>query len=79
MVLRLAECLIDACDYPMKYYISHPAMALVSIRASKDLQKLEIVNQLLLPHVTEYIAINSVEDAHEAIKSMKVRDLPVVV
>jgi hypothetical protein len=49
-----------------------PPMALVSIKASQDLQRLEIVNQLLLPHVTEYVAINSVEDAHDAIKSMKV-------
>lgn len=43
---------------------------LISIRSSDD--KLEIVNQLLLPHITEFIEINSVEDAHDAIKSMKV-------
>jgi len=56
-------------------------MALVSIRVSEDLDRLEIVNQLLLPHVTEYVAINSVEDAHDAIKSMKVRSFcyPIII
>jgi len=34
--------------------------------------KIEIVNQLLLPHVTEYLEINSIDDAYDAIKSMKV-------
>lgn len=43
---------------------------LISIRSSGE--KLEIVNQLLLPHTTEFIEINTVEDAHDAIKSMKV-------
>lgn len=43
---------------------------LISIKSSED--KLEIVNQLLLPHTTEFIEINSVEDAHDAIKTMKV-------
>lgn len=33
---------------------------------------IEIVNQLLLPHVVEYIPINSIGDAHDAIKTMKV-------
>ena len=46
------------------------APELTSIKANQD--KIEIVNQLLLPHVTEYIEINSVEDAYDAIKSMKV-------
>lgn len=43
---------------------------LKSIRADGD--KLEIINQLLLPHTTEWIQINSIEEAHDAIKSMKV-------
>jgi len=47
-------------------------MALVSIKVSEDLLKIDIVNQLLLPHVTEYVSICNVQDAHEAIKSMKV-------
>lgn len=42
---------------------------LTSIKVDGD--KLEIVNQLLLPHVTEYVEINSVEDAFDAIKTMK--------
>lgn len=46
------------------------APELTSIKVNQD--KIEIVNQLLLPHVTEYIEINSVEDAYDAIKSMKV-------
>ncbi|KZT26682.1 putative translation initiation factor [Neolentinus lepideus HHB14362 ss-1] len=32
---------------------------------------IKIVNQLLLPHTTEWIDINTIEDAHDAIKSMK--------
>ena len=42
----------------------------LSIRTDGD--DIEIVNQLLLPHVVEFVEINSVEHAHEAIKSMKV-------
>ncbi|KAG6831690.1 S-methyl-5-thioribose-1-phosphate isomerase [Tricholoma furcatifolium] len=49
---------------------------LISIRTSNG--KLEIVNQLLLPHVTEFIDINTVEDAHDAIKSMKIRGAPAI-
>ena len=41
-----------------------------SIRISGD--KIEIVNQLLLPHTQEWIEIDTVEKAYEAIKSMKV-------
>lgn len=44
--------------------------SLISIKSSEE--SLEIVNQLLLPHSQEFIQIQSVEDAHEAIKSMKV-------
>ena len=46
------------------------ASALISIRTKGE--KIEIVDQLLLPHVTRYIEINSPEDAHDAIKTMKV-------
>ena len=45
-------------------------MALTSIRASGT--QLEIVNQLHLPHKVEYVAIESIEDAYDAIKTMKV-------
>jgi hypothetical protein len=44
---------------------------LTSIRTSED-SKIEIVNQLLLPHITEFIEIVTIEQAHDAIKSMKV-------
>ena len=46
------------------------AMALSSIKISGD--KIEIVNQLLLPHVTEFLEIRTIEEAHDAIKTMKV-------
>ncbi|KAF5322830.1 hypothetical protein D9619_002037 [Psilocybe cf. subviscida] len=49
---------------------------LISIKADGD--RLEIVNQLLLPHVTEFIPIDSVEDAHDAIKTMKIRGAPAI-
>lgn len=50
--------------------------SLQSIRVSGD--KIEIVNQLLLPHTTEFIPINTIEDAYDAIKSMKVVLCPFV-
>jgi methylthioribose-1-phosphate isomerase len=43
---------------------------LTSIRQSQD--RLEIVNQLLLPHTTDWIHITSIEEAHDAIRLMKV-------
>ena len=46
------------------------ADALTSIRLSDD--KIEIVNQLLLPHTTEWLSIDTIEQAHDAIKTMKV-------
>ncbi|KAF8070623.1 hypothetical protein FPV67DRAFT_1779946 [Lyophyllum atratum] len=49
---------------------------LTSIRTSNG--KLEIVNQLLLPHTTEYLVINTIEDAHDAIKTMKIRGAPAI-
>lgn len=52
------------------------ASALVSIRTNDD--KIEIVDQLLLPHITKFVEVNSVEDAHEAIKSMKIRGAPAI-
>ncbi|KAH7912002.1 hypothetical protein BJ138DRAFT_1084540 [Hygrophoropsis aurantiaca] len=49
---------------------------LTSIRFTEN--KLEIVNQLLLPHTTEFVEINSIEQAHDAIKSMKIRGAPAI-
>ncbi len=45
-------------------------VGLTSIRTTGN--KIEIVNQLLLPHTVEFIEIDTVEQAHDAIKSMKV-------
>lgn len=53
-----------------------PKFPLTSIKFDGD--RLEIVNQLLLPHSTEFIEINTIEDAHEAIKSMKIRGAPAI-
>ncbi|KAI0775699.1 eukaryotic translation initiation factor 2B [Trametes elegans] len=50
--------------------------ALTSIRTSEG--KLEIVNQLLLPHTTEFLEIKNVEDAFDAIRSMKIRGAPAI-
>jgi hypothetical protein len=50
---------------------------LTSIRTSAD-SKIEIVDQLLLPHTTEFIEIDNIEQAHDAIKSMKVVHPPFV-
>jgi methylthioribose-1-phosphate isomerase len=45
--------------------------ALTSIKTSDD--KIQIINQLLLPHTTEWLEIDTIEQAHDAIKTMKVR------
>lgn len=49
--------------------------SLTSIQTSGD--DIQIVNQLLLPHVVEFLPINTIEEAHDAIKTMKVRHFPV--
>ncbi|KZT42459.1 Methylthioribose-1-phosphate isomerase [Sistotremastrum suecicum HHB10207 ss-3] len=49
---------------------------LTSIRTDGD--KIEIVNQLLLPHVTEFVEIHDIYEAHDAIKSMKIRGAPAI-
>ena len=46
------------------------AESLTSIKSSDD--KIQIVNQLLLPHTTEWLEIDTIEQAHDAIKTMKV-------
>ena len=46
--------------------------ALTSIKTSDD--KIQIINQLLLPHTTEWLAIDTIEQAHDAIKTMKVSE-----
>ncbi|KZV86227.1 Methylthioribose-1-phosphate isomerase [Exidia glandulosa HHB12029] len=49
---------------------------LVSIRTTDS--KIEIVDQLLLPHVVQYVEIASVHDAHSAIKTMRIRGAPAI-
>jgi methylthioribose-1-phosphate isomerase len=44
--------------------------ALTSIKTSDD--KIQIINQLLLPHTAEWLSIDTIEQAHDAIKTMKV-------
>ena len=43
---------------------------LTSIRTSDN--KIEIVNQLVLPHTVEWLEIDTIEQAHSAIKTMQV-------
>lgn len=49
------------------------SLTLTSIRTTG--KKVEIVNQLLLPHTVEFVEIDSIEKAHDAIKRMMVRML----
>ncbi|KAJ8590234.1 putative translation initiation factor [Rhizopogon salebrosus TDB-379] len=49
---------------------------LTSIRTSNE--KIEIIDQLLLPHTTKYVEITSIEEAHDAIKDMKIRGAPAI-
>ncbi|EMD37857.1 hypothetical protein CERSUDRAFT_49690 [Gelatoporia subvermispora B] len=49
---------------------------LTSIRITGD--KIEIVDQLKLPHTTAFIEIDTIEQAHDAIKSMKIRGAPAI-
>ncbi|EPQ57292.1 eukaryotic translation initiation factor 2B [Gloeophyllum trabeum ATCC 11539] len=52
------------------------AHGMTSIETDGD--SIKIVNQLLLPHTTEWIEVNTVEEAHDAIKSMKIRGAPAI-
>ncbi|KAG9009621.1 S-methyl-5-thioribose-1-phosphate isomerase [Tulasnella sp. JGI-2019a] len=49
---------------------------LASIRTNGN--DIEIINQLLLPHEIEWIPIKTVEEAHSAIKTMKIRGAPAI-
>jgi len=44
--------------------------AISSIRASGD--RIEIIDQLLLPHTQAWVEVDTIEKAYEAIKTMKV-------
>ncbi|CAG8439175.1 9996_t:CDS:2 [Ambispora gerdemannii] len=54
------------------------AATLESIRYSRNPLKLEILNQILLPHQTLYEAAYTVQDGYSAIKQMKVRGAPAI-
>ena len=48
----------------------------LSIRTTTDASgvlSIEIVDQLLLPHIVKWVPVQTPEDAFDAIKSMKVR------
>ncbi|CAG8563060.1 2561_t:CDS:2 [Ambispora leptoticha] len=51
---------------------------LESIRYSRNPLKLEILNQILLPHQTLYEAAYTIQDGYSAIKQMKVRGAPAI-
>jgi hypothetical protein len=52
--------------------VSYPTMDTLRSIRTLDQDKIDIVNQLLLPHTIEYVQIQTIEQAHDAIKSMKV-------
>ncbi|EIN11878.1 eukaryotic translation initiation factor 2B [Punctularia strigosozonata HHB-11173 SS5] len=54
---------------------------MTSIRKSASgtgVERIEIINQLLLPHTEEWIEIDTVEKAWDAIRSMKIRGAPAI-
>jgi hypothetical protein len=65
--------LVDWKIQEFRCFHSTMAETLTSIRLSDD--KIQIVNQLLLPHTTEWLAIDTIEQAHDAIRSMKVQSI----
>ncbi|KAL7416115.1 putative translation initiation factor aIF-2BI/5-methylthioribose-1-phosphate isomerase [Mrakia frigida] len=48
-----------------------------SLKLAED-GSVQIVNQLLLPHVVQWEAVDTLEDAFDAIKSMKIRGAPAI-
>lgn len=56
-------CVFSVCLY----------MACMAIHARYSRGSLQVLNQLKLPHETEYVDILGVEDAFRAIKTMMVR------
>lgn len=51
---------------------------LQAIKFDEKRNKLSILNQILVPYVTSYINIESIEDAFQAIRSMQVRGAPAI-
>ncbi|KZT62069.1 putative translation initiation factor [Calocera cornea HHB12733] len=52
------------------------APSMTSIRTSGD--NIEIVDQLLLPHIVKWVPVETPDDAFDAIKSMKIRGAPAI-
>ena len=61
----------DKLHHFISYLLRTNMLPLTSIRTSNG--KLEIVNQLLLPHTVQFLEINTIAAAHDAIKTMKVQ------
>ncbi|KAF7306107.1 Methylthioribose-1-phosphate isomerase [Mycena chlorophos] len=61
--LEAADCVITCIMAPLVSILENP---------------LRIVDQLLLPHTTQYIHIDTVDQAHAAIKSMQIRGAPAI-
>ncbi|KAJ9107368.1 hypothetical protein QFC21_000818 [Naganishia friedmannii] len=55
---------------------SVPPKMMTSLRVDDD--SIHVVNQLLLPHEIQWDACESVEDAYDAIKSMRIRGAPAI-
>lgn len=58
--------------------VPNSTKTLQAIKFNSEDISLEILDQLVLPYSTTYISIKSIEDAFDAIKSMKVRGAPAI-
>ncbi|CCM01502.1 uncharacterized protein FIBRA_03556 [Fibroporia radiculosa] len=66
------------CNFDLASPLEGHLLALPATTHPDPNSGIEIVNQLLLPHTTEFIEINTIEQAHDAIKSMKIRGAPAI-
>lgn len=53
-------------------------MSLEAIRYTRSPPSLQLLDQKLLPHQVHFVDINTCEEGHDAIKSMKVRGAPAI-
>ncbi|KAI1703723.1 initiation factor 2 subunit family domain-containing protein [Ditylenchus destructor] len=58
--------------------VAHEELELHSHIFDQEKFTLKILDQLLLPHITEYVDVESVEDAYQVIKKMQVRGAPLI-
>ena len=68
--MRRAFAVMPGFDFPSALSTMDLTPTLVSLRTKGN--DIEIINQLLLPHQIEWLPIKTVEEAHDAIKTMKV-------